>query len=147
MRLAEGRAEMRISTFALLMLPLAACTGDLVDIGQNAGGNPDMAQPPGGDLALQAATFDPTIESDINTLGCPGCHSNGQMPVMKGNDVNADYTAFTAQANTGENSPVLTATLAGSTDTAHPSKPFADKTNATYQRWLAWINAGNPKGP
>lgn len=120
-------------------------TDDMGNTGGDLAGSTD-------DMAMtQSVKFIPDILNDINVNGCPGCHANGQTPVLKGTAGNedADYTSFTAVANTGANSPVLIQNLAVSAGgaAAHPVHPFADTTNATYQRWLGWINGGNVKGP
>lgn len=136
---------MKIAALTIFFLA-SGCIGDVVDI----------THPMGGDMGthdmnpVTTPKFIPDILMDINMLGCPGCHSMGQTPVLKGTAGNedADYASFTGKANMAESSPVLQQNLMGSTaGAAHPVHPFADTTNATYLRWLAWINAGNPKGP
>jgi hypothetical protein len=164
MRIAE-RDAVRASALAFIFV--AGCTGDITDLKMmsgggdmtmnatdDMGGTDDMDNMSGGDMSMmqQAAKFTPDIENDLNTLGCPGCHmpGSGRILLVTGTTVDTDYTSFTAQANTGANSPVLTKNLAvaaGGSDAAHPVHPFTDTTNATYVKWLAWINAGNVKGP
>jgi hypothetical protein len=154
MRLAEGDP---VRTAALLILTMAGCTGDLVDLRDMAmngmedmTSTSDMAGMTGSDASMQSVVFIPTIESDITTLGCPGCHNGTQIPILKGTgNEDADYTSFTAVANTGASSPALIQNLAVAAggNAAHPIHPFNDTNDTTYQRWLTWISAGNPKGP
>jgi hypothetical protein len=164
MQIAE-RDAVRASALAFIFM--VGCTGDITDLKMmpgggdmtmngtdDMGGTDDMDNMSGGDMTgmQQAAKFTPDIENDIATLGCVGCHNtgSGRTLIVTGTNIDADYTSFTAQANTGANSPVLTKNLAvaaGGNDAAHPSHPFNDTTNAVYVRWLAWIGAGNVKGP
>ena len=152
---------------ALLVATLstAGCVGDLVEqsaqLRQDLGplpGNPDLAQASTADGPLQqtdggtATRFDPTIQNDVNALGCAAssCHGGTQTPVMVRTPVSpadktANYTNFKMFAAMGEMSLVLTKNLAGSGVTHTGGSAFATKSDATYQRWLAWINAGNPQ--
>jgi len=140
---------------------LTGCVGDLVELTppmhQDAGttpqpdlsnGNPNPGSDGGG--TPQSVKFNPDINTDIQNLGCAAaaCHGGTQIPLLKSAtdtaSINANYSAFTAEANTGANSPVLTKNLNNSGVTHTGGKPFTDTSNAVYQRWLGWINAGNP---
>jgi len=163
MRIAE-RDAVRVSALAFIFM--VGCTGDITDLkmmsgggdmamngnGDMTGSTDDMGGTPDDSMMPQSVKFTPDIENDLNTFGCPGCHmpGSGRTLLVTGTNVDSDYTSFTAQANNGANSPVLTVNLpvaAGGTDGAHPVHPFTDTTNATYVKWLGWINAGNVKGP
>jgi hypothetical protein len=139
---------------------MTACVGDLVELTppvQQDGSvavNPDLAggnPNPGTDGGTpQSAKFNPDIMNDIHTLGCAAssCHGGTQVPLLKDatdtNSIMTNYTNFVADANDGESSPVLTQNLNNDGITHTGGKPFADTTNVVYQRWLGWINAGNP---
>jgi hypothetical protein len=147
----------------LVIGSLTGCVGDLVELtppakvdmaGGNqpapdlAGGNPNPGTDGGG--VPQSAKFNPDVNADILNLGCAAaaCHGGTQIPLLKNasdtTSIMSNYTAFTAVANTGANSPVLTKNLTNSGVTHSGGKPFLDANNAVYQRWLGWINAGNP---
>jgi hypothetical protein len=131
----------------------AACTGDITDIGGgNNGGNVDMAMPTG-DMTMPTGgvTFAGQIEADIESaaLGCTGtggCHGAGVTPQLKVGDIDNNYMNFKSEAMNGEMSNVLQKNLQTS-QLSHSVKPFQTTSDPIYQRWLAWINAGNPKGP
>jgi hypothetical protein len=82
---------------------------------------------------------------DIDTLGCSNttCHGSGLKPSMKAGDAAGSYPGFVGDAMSGADSMVLTKNLMGSPLT-HSVKPFASTNDPVYQRWLAWITAGNP---
>jgi hypothetical protein len=147
----------RVRHWALIAaLPLAACTGDLVDItgprsdasaaADASGASDDLAgggDPDGGTTAT--VHFNPDIEKDIEAKGCTlgACHGGTQIPVLKNGAVNDNYTAFKAEAMQGENSPVLLKNLSGSGVSHTGGSAFASKADPVYVRWLAWINGGN----
>jgi hypothetical protein len=153
------RPPVRFPTL-LLVISLSGCVGDLVDITTappkdgGGGGNADLTTPTGGadqGGTPQAAKFNPTINNDIQGCTAGACHGGTQIPILKtGTDaatITANYTSFKAEAakGAGENSPVLLKNLAGSGVTHGGGSPFGSKTDATYVRWLAWINAGTPE--
>ncbi len=159
MGLAESR-PVRDLALILLIGSMTGCVGDLVELTppkqSDGGGMPATDGPPSNPSSPDGGTpqsvkFDPDIQADITQLGCAntGCHGGTtNVPVLgpanNAAAIMANYTAFVAQANTGANSPVLTNNLNNDGVTHTGGKPFADTTNATYQRWLGWINAGNP---
>jgi hypothetical protein len=162
MTLAECRRMLRLA-FLLLM---SGCVGDLVEL--TPGARTDMAQPPqaqpdlsgggttggGGnaDLAEPAPHFNPTIQADVDSLGCSAasCHGGTQVPVLKRlpitqADIDANYAAFKAEAMNGAQSNILVKNLAGSGVSHTGGSSFTNTQDAVYQRWLAWINGGTPE--
>ena len=158
---------LRMFRLVLAVALLSGCVGDLVELTPSVkrdlttGPTVDLAEPPAGDdgggggadMAAPAPTFDPAIQADINTLGCAAaaCHGNTQFPpLLVANavapaDKQANYDNFKAKALMGELSTVLTKNLAGSGVAHVGGSSFANKNDAIYQRWLAWINAGHPQ--
>jgi hypothetical protein len=165
----------RLNVIVLFSVMSAGCVGDLVEITNNPkqtandmGGTqqpppsppPDLStgqQPPPGpppDLAggsPQTVHFDPTIQNDIDNLGCSGggCHGGTQTPVLlhaptSTTDKMNNLTSFISVANAGENSPALQKNLAGDMISHAGGKPFQSASDPVYVRWLAWIQAGNP---
>ena len=151
-----------------LLLVLSGCVGDLVELTPGSkvdlatqpvpsvdlGGSTEDAAPGGSvDLVLVPAPhFDPTIQADIDSLGCSAssCHGGTQIPVLKRMpvlpaDIATNYNDFKAEAMNGEASNILVKNLAGSGVTHTGGSSFADKSDPIYQRWLAWINGGNPQ--
>ena len=154
----------RMLRFAIVLL-MSGCVGDLVELtpgskttvdmantqveqpdlaGMQQQETPDMAQPP--------PHFNPTIQADVDSLGCTAssCHGGTQVPVLKRlptaqADIDANYAAFKGEANMGELSNILTKNLAGSGVTHTGGSSFVNKQDAVYQRWLAWINGGTPE--
>jgi hypothetical protein len=146
---------------------LSGCVGDLVeltpgtrtDMAQQQQVAADMAQGGGttgtggnADLAAPTPHFNPTIQADIDTLGCSAasCHGGTQVPLLKRMpilqaDIDANYMHFKAEAANGEQSNILVKNLAGSGVTHTGGSAFATKQDAVYQRWLAWINGGTPE--
>ncbi len=153
---------MRRSTLILAALFASGCVGDLVELtppgaADLAGAvvNADLAGPgnnnPDGGGTPQSVHFTPDIQTDIHNLGCAAaaCHGGTQVPQLKDPAADtatqmANYTNFTAEANQGANSPVLSENLAGNGVTHSGGKAFASASDPVYVRWLAWINAGNP---
>jgi len=133
-----------------LSIALAACGPRTADHptatgGTTGGGGQD-------DLAVATPKFNPTLQADIDSLGCSAasCHGGTQVPVLKRlpvaqADIDANYAAFKGEANMGELSNILTKNLAGSGVTHTGGSSFANKQDAIYQRWLAWINGGTPE--
>jgi hypothetical protein len=152
-RLHEARGLLkllsRMKLLSAIVVFAAACTGDIEDLGPDLGsGGPDMAMS-SGDMAMTTGqSFLPQIEADIEMLGCTAtaCHGTTTTPVLKTGDNDNNYTNFTAEAMMGEMSNVLQKNLATS-QLSHSIKPFQTTNDPIYQRWLAWIMAGNPKGP
>src|SRR5438105_14721872 len=123
MTLADCRAMLRWASLFLL----SGCVGDLVEL--TPGARTDMAQQqqvevdmagPGGndDLAMPPPHFNPTIQADIDTLGCSAasCHGGTQVPLLKRlpvaqADIDANYAAFKAEAMNGEQSNILVKNL------------------------------------
>jgi len=142
----------------VLVLGSVGCVGDLVDLkassvmagdlghGASDGSAPgDSAPPPDGG----AVGFD-AILGDVVALGCAAasCHGSTQTPVLRDAPDAAvrlaTFQAFVGAASSGANSTVLTKNLAGDNITHVGGKPFASTSDGVYQRWLAWIAAGNP---
>jgi hypothetical protein len=145
-------AMSRLALTALLFA--TGCVGDLVEltpVNKDAAGGADQAGGGGGDGGGGAPRFNPDINTDIHNLGCAAatCHGGTQVPILHdGTDTNTvmmNYVNFTADANTGESSPVLTKNLTTSGVTHGGGKNFATTADPIYVRWLAWINAGNPE--
>lgn len=128
----------------------------------------DVAAVPPGDMAEQQGQvdmvvladmtlvppyfFDPTIQNDINALGCTtsSCHATASRILVPNPktpaDVDNNYQALLGDSLSGAASLVLTKNLANSgvTHAANVAgaKPFQSTSDPTYQRWLVWINAG-----
>ena len=98
-------------------------------------------------MTPQSAKFNPDIETDIENLGCSNaaCHGGAQTPVLKNGQAAANYTNFVMDAMSGANSLVLTKNLQGSGMTHAGGIKFTSTSDPVYQRWLKWINAGNPQ--
>jgi hypothetical protein len=160
MRLAECRLVRRPALYFVAAL-LSGCVGDLVELtppkpaadlagSNNSVGDMAGASHNGDGMTAQTIHFTPDIQQDIHNLGCAAaaCHAAGQTMILKDPAADtatqmANYTAFTAQANTGGNSPVLTKNLAGNAVTHSGGKAFQTVTDPVYVRWLNWINDGN----
>ena len=130
----------RLALFGFLLG--GACTGELHEI-DDAGAAP--------------LTFAPTIESDLDTLGCSAsggglCHGGGTAPmhlVMGASDsvsLMLNYAQVKPRASSGATSLLLTKPTMGTGVSHAGGQPFASTSDATYQRWLAWITAGDPFG-
>ncbi|MGZ3429131.1 MAG: hypothetical protein ACXVDD_06255 [Polyangia bacterium] len=139
--------------FALL------ASGCLPAFDKGPSGDADMGTAAGGDLAnggTSAVYFDPDIQRDLDTLGCTAsaCHGATASPVVSAmpasaadwmtnyNDIRVDCTTLDCLGG-GASSLLLTKPLQGSA-THSGTKPFASSADPTYQRWLAWIEAGAP---
>jgi hypothetical protein len=141
--------------FTALALILAGCTGDLVELGPKTGtggsggggGSTDMAQGTSGG----AAKFNPDIQRDIDSLGCSsgGCHGAGVKPALtmgaSGAALDTNYTNFIGDCTTANpaGSPVLAKNLPGASHVG--GAKFSGTSDPIYTRWLAWIQAGEPK--
>jgi hypothetical protein len=158
MTLAESRHMLRLAW----LFVASGCVGDIVELTPGAradmtqGSLPDLTSPQpdagGGDLAQPVAHFNPTLQADVDTLGCSAasCHGGTQVPVLRRMpitqaDIDANYNAFKAEAQAGEQSKILTKNLAGSGVTHTGGSSFASTSDPIYQRWLAWINGGMPE--
>jgi hypothetical protein len=148
---------MRIFLHGCVLVMMAGCTGDLVELNATrdqgtGGGPPDMAQAGGGEMGPSNLKFYPDIQNDIDTVeGCSavGCHGGTQIPVLKmgataAND-QGNYAAFINDVNTGapDQSLVLTKNLPGASHGG--GAKFSGTQDVVYQRWLGWIQAGAPK--
>ncbi len=142
--------------FSCLAAPLSGCIGDLVELtpkDQGTNNNPDLSMGGGGGDGGGGGNpvFNPDIFNDIVSLGCTsgGCHGGTTPPVLKNmtdpTTMMANYTNFTADANMGAGSLVLTKNLAGNGVSHGGGKAFPSTSDPVYMRWLAWINAGNPQ--
>jgi hypothetical protein len=146
-------------------LLLAGCVGDLIDITPH-GGSPDGGATDGsagssdGSGVNLMPKFFPDIQHDLDLLTCTSvsCHGAAQEPIYHPNptaqaDQDANYMVISIRAMAGANSLVLVKTTRPTCDVSPPSgiAPhggacfFTGPTDPTYQKWLAWINAGNPK--
>jgi len=145
---------------------LAGCTGELREldtdggamntVGGDLGGARPDASGGGGDSKMMPppATFASTIQKDMDAIGCTAntCHGGGQiaMHVLANataqNDLLANYGEVQPRASSGAMSLILEKNLMGSSVSHGGGKPFASTGDATYQRWLAWIDAGAPSG-
>ena len=155
-----------------LILLMAGCVGDLVELTPGLkGGAVDMAQPPATgdlaqapsgqddaapaaptDMAAPPVHFDPTIQADIDSLGCSAasCHGGTQVPILvrmpaAATDKTNNYDHFKSEAMMGELSNILVKNLVASGVTHTGGSSFAAKTDPIYQRWLLWIEQGNPQ--
>jgi hypothetical protein len=131
----------------LASLALTGCIGDIVELGGSGDAGADLAQ-------SGPAKFFPTIQTDLDTQGCTAaaCHGGTQVPVVKMGataqaDIDTNYMHVMVDVNTTapDQSLLLTKPLQNSGVTHSGTKPFAGTTDATYQRWLAWITAGAQK--
>jgi hypothetical protein len=143
----------RVLFAGLCATALSGCLDELV---ATVPSGPDFAAAPvvsGGDLGGGTASqFDPTIQADIDRLGCSSasCHGSGLKPALKAApqtaaDKLANYTAFVSDAMAGASSLVLTKPLAASGVSHGGGKLFSSTSDATYARWLAWVDAGGPQ--
>jgi len=156
-----------------LVLLLGGCVGDLVELTPGLKtSDVDMAQAPAtGDLAEAPTTgddggtpagptdmaqptvhFDPTIQTDIDTLGCSAasCHGGTQVPLLvrmpaTATDKQTNYDNFKVEAMMGEMSNILVKNLVGSGVSHTGGSAFPSNNDPTYQRWLLWIEQGNPQ--
>src|SRR5262249_24504551 len=132
---------------ALLAIAAAGCTGELRELGGDLAPAGDAATPP-------APTFAGAVQSDLDARGCTAmaCHGGGATPMhvvaaaATPADLVANFTEVKPRASSGAGSLLLTKNLAGTVDMHGGGKPFASTMDATYQRWLAWIEAGAPSG-
>ena len=120
------------------------------------GGPPDMAQGSGGEMGPNSAKFSPDIQMDLDAKGCTltACHGtmgNGSVMYIKPMataqaDIDTNYTNLMNEVNktAPDQSPLLTKPLNPGV-THSGTKPFASTADATYQKWLGWIQAGAPK--
>jgi hypothetical protein len=131
----------------LALLVVTGCIGDIVELGGSGDGGGDLAQ-------SGPAKFNPTIQMDLDTQGCTAaaCHGGTQAPVVKMGataqaDIDSNYMHVMVDVNmtAADQSLLLTKPLQNSGVTHSGTKPFASTSDATYQRWLAWIQAGAPK--
>lgn len=140
---------------------MAGCTGDLVELGASkqdlsVGAAVDMAQGTGGEMG-PSAKFIPDIQMDLDAKGCtnPSCHGGSQTPVMKPNATGAQLD--TNYSNIFNNTcvqgkcidlvnPAASLMLTKNVPPGHSGGAQLNNTqDPTYQKWLAWIQAGAPK--
>jgi hypothetical protein len=133
-----------------LALGTTGCLGDLVPYAPPAA----AASPDGGVATAAAATatgqFATDIMPDLVRLGCPACHNGGpplKLIAAPANDTDwaSNYSQLKARASSGDQSLVLTKNLSGSGIAHAGGAPFTSTADATYIKWLAWINAGAPQ--
>ena len=157
------RDRMRIFLHGCVIALMAGCTGDLVELNaskqdMSVGAAVDMAQGTTGEMGpTSAAKFSPDIQADLDAKGCTitACHGaqgTGANLYVKPMataqaDIDMNYMNVMADINTTgpDQSPLLTKPLTGSGVTHSGTKPFASTSDPTYQKWLAWIQAGAPK--
>jgi hypothetical protein len=157
------RDGMRIFLHGCVIALMAGCTGDLVEIGVGAkqdmsvGAAADMAQGGGGEMGPTTAKFSPDIQSDLDAKGCTitACHGtsgNGSVMYVKPMataqaDIDTNYMDVMAEINTTapDQSKLVRFPLAGSGSGHAGTTPFANTSDPTYMKWLAWIQAGAPK--
>jgi hypothetical protein len=115
--------------------------------GMSGGGGTDMAS------GNQNVTF-AQIQTDIDTLNCSNstCHGTGGAGAtalkLDVGDATNNYPLFKLDAMNGAMSLVLTKNepvANGGVQHTGGNSFFAMTSNPIYQRWLAWINAGNPQ--
>jgi hypothetical protein len=160
---------MRIGLSLLFVAGLGACTGELhelqpPDLSDGGGAGGDLGGPAGDlggakdgpgspDLAMAKTTFDPSVQNDLDTMGCSqnACHGSGiinlnlvEKPASMA-DVDANYAEVKQRASSGAMSLLLLKNLKGSGQSHGGGMPFATTMDPTYQRWLAWINDGAPR--
>jgi hypothetical protein len=152
------RIFLKVSVIALM----AGCTGDLVELGakpdMSVAAVQDQGQGGGGEMGpMSSAKFNPDIQMDLDSKGCTigACHgtqNDGSVMYVKAMataqaDIDANYMAVMAEINATapEQSPLLRNPLAGSGSGHAGTTPFASTSDPTYQKWLAWIQAGAPK--
>lgn len=154
---------MRIVTM-LAVVFVSACTGDLVEIGPgskadmagtggNGGDDMAMAQGGGDGGGQSSVKFSPDIQADIDSKGCTNtaCHGGTTNPpqlkamATAQADIDANYMGFTMNCNTTspDQSNVLKTMLPGGGHAG--GQQFASTSDPIYMRWLAWIQAGEPK--
>jgi hypothetical protein len=120
--------------------------------GGGGGGGNDLGLESPRDMTQAITHFDPTIQADIDNLGCSAasCHGGTTAPLLVQRPVAAtdkqdNYDDFKAEAMMGAASKVLVENLSGSSVTHAGGSAFASKTDPIYQRWLLWIDQGNPR--
>lgn len=134
-------------------------TADLSHDGTQEGKDMSQADMTEGPDLLPAPPFffNPDIQKDIDAIGCisSSCHQT-KNPILVAHatqlgDLHNNYLALAQSARAGEQSLVLMKTLANSgvqhADNGPAAKPFATKSDPTYQRWLTWIQAGTLEQP
>ncbi len=141
---------------------MAGCTGDLVELNANkqdlsVGAAADMAQGTTGEMGQVATKFSPDIQSDLDAKGCTitACHGtqgNGSVMYIKAMataqaDIDSNYMDVTPELNmtAPDQSKLVRFPLAGSGSGHAGTTPFANTSDPTYMKWLAWIQAGAPK--
>lgn len=139
---------------SILALTLSGC---LPSLGDASGGAADLGAATSDQAgSVGAAYFNPDVQGDLDRLGCTAsaCHGGSSSPVILAspsttadwtsnyNDIRVDCTTLDCIGG-GTNSLLLTKPLVASIPHTG-TKPFASTSDPTYQRWLAWINAGAP---
>lgn len=104
-----------------------------------------------------ATLFSPDVQADLDVKGCTlsACHGtsgNGSVMYVKPMataqaDIDANYTHVMAEINAtqADQSPLLRKPLAGSGSGHAGGTAFASTSDPMYQRWLKWIQSGEPK--
>lgn len=134
--------------------PLLACVGDLEEnlpSPQQAGAPADVDASAPSAAPAAPVHFDTDIQHDLDALTCTSasCHGAPQgqggfrlVASAAGADLAANYDAFKTRANAGENSKVLIKPTGGD---GHVGGARFAKSDATYTRWLAWMQQGEPR--
>jgi hypothetical protein len=148
-----------LTVFAIVLM--TGCTGDLIELNTSPdmafSGAMEMGQGGGGELGPSTTHFSPDIQMDLDAKGCTltACHGamgTGALLFVKPNataqaDIDTNYMNVMGEINTTapDQSPLLLNPLVGSGSGHQGTMPFANTQDATYQKWLAWIQAGAPK--
>ena len=128
-----------------------ACVGEFNEhlpegeaTGETAAAGPEGPAP--GSAALH---FDTDIQKDLDAYTCTqsACHGTGMgnfklVPNATGADLAANYDNVKARASAGEASKFLTRPTG---QEPHTGGIRFTKADATYTKWLNWINQGAPR--
>jgi hypothetical protein len=106
--------------------------------------------PPPSSTQNGAVYFDPDIQTTMDVIGCStvGCHGASGMPMhvvppAEGGSVDANYQQVQPRTVGGASSLLLTKPVQGAS-VPHGGGKLIPMNGATYNQWLAWINAGAP---
>lgn len=95
------------------------------------------------------AHFDTDIQSDIDSMGCSAamCHGGGMggmrlVAKATGDELTSNHEAFKARAAKGAASLVLRKPSGAE---AHTGGKMFEEGDATYDRWLTWIEECAPR--
>jgi hypothetical protein len=97
-----------------------------------------------------AIYFDPDIQRSMDLLGCTAgsCHGDPGnpmhvVPLMLGGSTQDNFRAVRPRTANGSQSLLLTKPVYG-VEVDHTGGKLLQVHDATYDRWLSWINAGAP---